>query len=212
MPLPQSPFKNRSRAFTSVTATTAFSPPILWVQAVSAGSVVMKDEAGTAVTYTMAAGEVISGPFSEFTSTTSASLRLGDGPIPQGSVIVSSVNLAGGAASVTNVLPGGNHQAYLQGGTTATAGFTATVGTMHKINVSGATFGIAMPPITAAIDGQRIAIVNVGLGTTATVISGAGTDSVGNTTGASVTAAGPTTGAVKSYVADNTLKTWLLGI
>jgi hypothetical protein len=83
MSIPQPPFKNRSRVYTSVPSAVVFSPAIAWIKVVNAGDVVAKDEAGTAVTYAgVLAGDVIPGPFTELTSTTSTKLWLGDGPMP----------------------------------------------------------------------------------------------------------------------------------
>ncbi len=88
MSLPQSPFKNRSREYTSVSSPVTFDPPIAWLQCIGAGNVVLKDEAGTAVTYAnMAAYEVLCGPFSELTSMTSSKVRMGDGQPPETELI-----------------------------------------------------------------------------------------------------------------------------
>jgi hypothetical protein len=85
---------------------------------------------------------------------------------------------------------------------------------MYLINPSGATFAYTLPAISASNDGQKIAVVNVSTGSTATVAAPTGSDNVGNCAGASTgaTAAGPTGGAVKVYCANNTVKAWLVGI
>jgi hypothetical protein len=92
--------------------------------------------------------------------------------------------------------------------------FTATVGFVHKINPSGATFAYTFPAITAAIDGMKIGVVNVSTGSTATVAAPTGSDNVGNSAGTATgaTAAGPTGGLAKVYVADNGTKAWLVGL
>ncbi len=87
----QQPSKNRSRAFTSATSAIAFAPPISWVQVRGAGSLTLVDEAGATVTYPdCLAGDIITGPFSAFTSTTCARIRLGDGPPPPASPATSA--------------------------------------------------------------------------------------------------------------------------
>lgn len=81
MSKPQNPFPNRNRQFTSITAATAFNPPIQCIQIVGAGSTVMKDEEGTTVTYTTDATTPsisVNGPFSAFTSTSATRVLLSD--------------------------------------------------------------------------------------------------------------------------------------
>lgn len=67
-------------------SAVAFTPPILWIQIVTAGSggLVVKDEGGTSRTLSgLLSGEVIAGPFTEITSTTCTKIRAGDAlPIP----------------------------------------------------------------------------------------------------------------------------------
>jgi hypothetical protein len=118
-----------------------------------------------------------------------------------------------GQFSGVGPVPGVALQSYTNDATVYTASFSVVPGCMHKINVSGAAFTYTFPAITQAIDGMKIAVVNVGAGTTATVAAPTGSDNVGNyTTGTGATAAGPTTAAVKVYTADNTQKAWLVGI
>lgn len=106
MPLPHPPFKSRCLVFTSATAARSFAPPIAWVQVVSAGTVVMAGEDGNAVTYTSAAaGDVLMGPFSAYTSTTSSNLRLGDGPPPPPNPASSTADLALNAQSINGWVP-----------------------------------------------------------------------------------------------------------
>lgn len=78
------PVANRSYDLgASPGAPVTYSPPILWFQAIGPGNVVLKDEAGTAVTFTnLVGGEVYEGPFSELTSFTCTRVRLGDGKPP----------------------------------------------------------------------------------------------------------------------------------
>lgn len=71
----------RFKQYTSVSSAVAFDPPIAWVQIVGAGSTVLADATGTAVTITTDAAEpgfVAFGPFSAFTSTTATRVRMGD--------------------------------------------------------------------------------------------------------------------------------------
>lgn len=111
-------------------------------------------------------------------------------------------------------IPGMAIQSYANDATVHTGAFNAVPGYMHKINPSGATFAYTFPAITAAIDGMRIAVVNVSTGSTATVAAPTGSNNVGNSAGTSTgaTAAGPTGGNVKTYTADNTQGAWLVGI
>lgn len=92
---PRGPFSNRSQQKTNVSAAESYSPPIGWVQMVTAGNLVMAGEDGVAVSYTsLPAGAVIPGPFSAFTSTTATQILLGDGspppPLPVSSVLGST--------------------------------------------------------------------------------------------------------------------------
>jgi len=97
------PVANRSRDEGASPATPiTYSPPITWFHAIGPGNVVLKDEAGTTVTYTdLAGGEAYVGPFTELTSFTCTRVRLGDGapPVP--------VPPAGNAAGVTSADAGG---------------------------------------------------------------------------------------------------------
>lgn len=84
MPTLQPEYKNRSRQYTSVSSAVNFAPPIAWIQVLGSGDVTLKDEAGTAVTFTgCLGGEVFEGPFSQLTSMTSNKVRLGDGHPPE---------------------------------------------------------------------------------------------------------------------------------
>lgn len=188
-----------------------------WIQVVGSGTVAVTNEDGTTGTFTCSGGETLQGTFLAVTTNSATRLRIGSGNAPPpiaGGVNVQAVNLAGGSGSVTGVLPGTNAAAYANAGATVTGAFTGVVGTMHKINPSGATFAYTLPAISATNDGQRIAVVNVSTGTTATVATPTGSDNVGNSAGSATgaTAAGPTGGAVKVYTADNTTKAWLVGI
>ncbi len=86
MALSQTPTKNRIRDVgTSPALPLIFGLPIIWLQVVGPGNVVLKDEAGTVVTLTnLVGGEVYVGPFSELTSFTVTRVRMGDGtpPVP----------------------------------------------------------------------------------------------------------------------------------
>lgn len=105
MPTPQSPPKpGRSYQFTNATTATNFSPAIGWVQMITAGSLVMVDQAGNTVSYTnLPAGMPVPGPFSAFTSTTATQIILGDGPVPAplpSSAILGSTTAGNGADAV----------------------------------------------------------------------------------------------------------------
>lgn len=112
-------------------------------------------------------------------------------------------------------IPGIAQQDYTVDTTAAySAAFTCLPGYVHKINPSGATFAYTFPAITAFNNGMKIGIVNVSTGSTATVAAPTGSDNIGNSAGTSTgaTAAGPTGGNTKVYVADNTVKAWLVGL
>ena len=99
---PLGPFNNRGPIeYTSIASPVTFSPPIAWVQVVSAGSggLVVKDQGGVSRTITgLAAGDPpMYGPFTEITSMTCAKIRVGDGQAPAPSPV-------GLAAAVTTTL------------------------------------------------------------------------------------------------------------
>ncbi len=186
--------------------TTSFTAanPARQIFCYGAGSVVLLDNAATPVsrTYTVLAGDVIPGEWSAFTSTTCSRIRM-----------TTAVSTMAGGAALPTIVPATQVQNYVNDATTHSAAFNCLVGYMHKISVTGATFAYTLPAITSAIDGQHLAIVNVGGGTTATVAAPTGGDAVIIATGSTgATAAGPTTGVVKVYTADNTLKQWYTGI
>lgn len=85
---------------TSIGAVLTYSPPIAWIQVVSAGSggLVVKDEGGLARAYVgLVAGQTLYGPFTELTSMTLASMLAGDGQAPP--PLVSGTGAAPVAAS-----------------------------------------------------------------------------------------------------------------
>ncbi|HSM93370.1 MAG TPA: hypothetical protein VLT47_10840 [Anaeromyxobacteraceae bacterium] len=92
---PKDPYPNRGPVeVTSISTAIKFSPPIVWVHVLSAGSggLTVKTEDGTANTYTgLLAGDVLVGPFNELTSMTVAKIRYGDGPPPQSTSPVAAV-------------------------------------------------------------------------------------------------------------------------
>ncbi len=185
-------------------STFSTSNPARQIFCYGAGSIVMLDNLPTPVsrTYTVNAGDTVPGEWTAFTSTTCSRLR-----------ITTSLTQVTGGLPLPTVVPGTQVQSYVTDATTHSAAFSCLSGYQHMISVSGATFAYTLPAITSANDGQRIAIVNVGAGTTATVAAPTASDAVGNATGSTgATAAGPTTGAVKVYCANNTLKQWLVGI
>ena len=187
--------------------TTSFSAsnPAKWIACYGAGTITLLNNASTpaSVTYTVNAGDVVPGEWTAFTSTTCSRIRM---------------TTANGAPSFgsafSSVVPGNMAQAYVSGGAALSAAFTAAIGTVYLINPSGATFAYTLPAITGSNDGQKVAIVNVSTGSTATVAAPTGSDNVGNCAGAATgaTAAGPTGGAVKVYTANNQTKSWLVGI
>ncbi len=116
MSLPQDPYRNRGPIdYTSISAVT-FSPPIRWIQVVSAGSggLVVKDEGSASRTYAgLGAGDILFGPFVELTSMTLTKIRVGDGPTPA-PVPVSSLlgsTVAGNGASLVSIADAGTFTA-----------------------------------------------------------------------------------------------------
>jgi hypothetical protein len=187
--------------------TTSFTAnaPARWIYAYGAGDIVVKDNADTPATktYTVVGGDVITGEWSAFTSTTCSRIRMGTTSVAPS-----------GTPAATAITPGTSIQAYADGGAALSAAFNAAIGYMYLINPSGATFAYTLPAISASNNGMKIAVVNVSTGSTATVAAPTGSDNVGNCAGASTgaTAAGPTGGAVKVYTANDTVKAWLVGI
>lgn len=187
--------------------TTSFTTtnPAKSIYAYGAGTITVLDcvgASGTSRTYTVLGGETIPGTWQAFTSTTCSRIRM------------SSQNMRQAASSVGAVVPANLVQSYLSGGAALSAAFTAAIGYVYLINPSGATFAYTMPAISASNDGQKIAVVNVSTGSTATVAAPTGSDNVGNCAGTATgaTAAGPTGGNVKTYTASNAVKAWLVGI
>lgn len=94
--------------YTSVASPLTFTPPILWIQVISAGSggLVVKDEGGTTRTYTglSATDPPLVGPFREITSMTLSKIRVGDSvPVPPAaptSSLLGSTSAGNGAALV----------------------------------------------------------------------------------------------------------------
>ena len=132
MSLPQDPFKNRQIRYTSVPAAVAFNPPIAWVAARSSGNIVLKDEAGNAVTIAnCAGGEVYSGPYSEITSMTCTDVMLGDGDPPTVPVATAEASAATSlTASISanlSALTSADTSLYSRLSTTASANLSAGV-------------------------------------------------------------------------------------
>lgn len=101
------PAKNRSRVYTSSPVSPVkFPSPMSWFYPVGAGNVVLRDEEGTAVTYTSLTGYEggIVGPFTELTSFTCTRVIMGDGPPP-------APPTAAGAASGTTIADAGGFTA-----------------------------------------------------------------------------------------------------
>lgn len=188
--------------------TTSWAAPNQadWVQVIGAGSTVIKNESGTSRTITTDATEpvvVLEGPFTAFTSTTATRVRMGRGKAPPALPPPYGVGVLSATAQ----------QMFATDPTVRTGAFSPTAGYQHSINPSGATFAYTLPAITSANDGMAIRVVNVSTGSTATVAAPTGSDNIGNSAGSATgaTAAGPTGGAVKTYVADNTRKAWTVG-
>lgn len=189
------------------TASFSVANPAKSIYAYGAGTITVLDctgaaNVGASRTYTVTGGETIPGTWQAFTSTTCSRIRM------------SSQNMRQSASSVGGVVAGNLVQSYLSGGAALTAAFTAAIGYVYLTNPSGATFAFTFPAITASNDGQKIAVVNVSTGTTATVAAPTGSDNIGNCAGTATgaTAAGPTGGNVKTYTANNQTKSWLVGI
>lgn len=82
--------------YTTISSALTFSPPIAWIQIITAGSggLVVKDETGTARTYTgLNAERPLVGPFNEITSMTCSKIMVGDGdpPVPMASLAAAGV-------------------------------------------------------------------------------------------------------------------------
>lgn len=185
--------------------TTSFSAsnPAKWIYAYGAGSIVMVDAGGTSRTYTVNGGDDIPGEWTAFTSTTCSRIRAG-----------TTSNMPRSIPAFSTTVPGTALQTWADGGIAATSGFTVAPGTLHKINPNSTTFAITFPAISASNAGQRVGIVNVATsGTTATILTPTGSDSMGNSVAATgATAAGPTAGLSQVYTADNTVKKWISGV
>lgn len=190
--------------YTSPSAdTTSFSAsaPARWIACYGAGTIVMLDNSATPAskTYVVTGSEVISGEWTALVSTTCTRIRIGTSqPAPQPFPFPSAVNLAGGAAAVTGVLPASQAQDFVDAGTVFGGAFSAIVNTMHPFAFAVTAANINFPKITAAINGLSIAIMNLGTGATASVLVPSGTDSMG-VVGVGVTAA--TAAGPKSAVA-----------
>lgn len=187
------------------TSSFSTSNPAKSIYAYGAGTITVLDctgASGASRTYTVNGGETIPGTWQAFTSTTCSRIRM------------STANMRQAASSVGSTVPANQVQSYLSGGAALSAAFTAAIGYVYLINPSGATFAYTLPAISASNDGQKIAVVNVSTGSTATVAAPTGSDNVGNCAGTATgaTAAGPTGGAVKVYCANNQTKAWLVGI
>ncbi len=205
------------------TAAFASSNPARWVVALGAGTVTLtnkgdaaNDGSTSSAVIPLTTNQMMVGEWTALVSTTCSNALIGSTWPPPPSFGVAGIlplPLGSGSNYVSGVLPAGNVQAFTTDASTHTSAFNCTVGSQHMINPSGATFAYTLPAISVTNDGQRIAVVNVSGGTTATVAAPTGSDAVANTTGSTgATAVGPTGGNVKTYVANNTLKQWLIGL
>lgn len=196
-----------------------------YVQIIGAGTTVVMTEAGAAATPTFnrtittdstEPAVVIKCPIAQLVSTTATRVRLGYGaPPPIVGQVVAPVNLAGGANSVFGVLPAGNIQNWSSTGTVYATGFTPVIGAklFFAFPASGDVY---FPPITTSIDGDSVALCNLGTGATVTVLRGVlngtaniGLRGVGATSG---TSAGPSSLQAQTYTADAMTNTWVQGI
>lgn len=169
MSLPQDPYRNRGPIeYTSVSAV-AFSPPIRWVQVITAGSggLVVKDEGGASRTYTgLVSGEVLFGPFAELTSMTLSKIRVGDGPAPTSSSVITppatdadyTVGTALTDTATTTVNRAAKRTSFLLAGTMS-QGETITLGTV------AAAQNDRIKIIRTSTSAQTATIVNGGAGT-----------------------------------------------
>lgn len=186
-----------------------------WVQAVGPGTIVLSCEGGAVFTRHCNGGEIYCGSFTALTTNGCQYVVMGNGAPPPPSENAGVVNLAGGAGSVTGVLPATNVQNWSSTGTIYATGFTPTMGAklLFAFPASG---DIYFPAITAALDGNSVALGNCGTGATATVLHGVlggtanvGLRGVGATSG---TSAGPSSLQSQTYTADLLTNTWIQGI
>lgn len=125
----------------------------------------------------------------------------------------SKIPIAIGIAPFPAGVPATLQNDYIDDATIHTAAFTVVPGVMHTFNFQN-TANINFPAVTSLIDGYRLALLNQGTGATASTLVGSGTTNIGlvgsGTTGA--TAAGPASLKVQTYVANNTLGSWIPGL
>lgn len=186
-----------------------------WAQAVGPGTIVLTCEGGAVFTRHCNGGEIYSGSFTALTTNTCQYVVMGNGPPPPPAENASVVNLAGGAGSVTGILPASNIQNWSSTGTIYASGFAPTMGAKHLFAFP-ASGDIYFPAITAALDGQSVALANYGTGATATILHGVlggtaniGVKGVGATSG---TSAGPSSLQAQTYTVDFLTNTWIAGI
>lgn len=196
--------------------TTSFlaSNPARWIAAYGAGVVNMVDANGVSRQYTFAGSDMRVGEWTAFTSTTCTRVAIGTTwPPPQPFPFPSAVNLAGGPAAVTGVLPAAQAQDWADSGTIAQVAFTAIPNTMHPFNFQN-TANINFPKINAAINGLTVALLNLGTGATASTLVPSGTDSLGVVAAGvtAATAAGPTSLKAQRYTPNLTLGQWVPAI
>lgn len=205
--------------------TTFKAIPADYIQIIGAGTTVVYTEAGQAAatpyTRTLTTDSVeptlvIKGPITQLVSTTATRVRLGYGtPPPIVGQVVAPVNLAGGANSVFGTIPAGNVQNWSSAGTIYASGFTPVLGGVSLFNFP-ASGDIYFPAISAAIDGQSVALGNYGTGATAVILHGAlgGTANIGlrGSAVSGATSAAPTSLSAQTYTANVLTNTWVAGI
>ncbi len=183
--------------------------PATWCQVIGAGTVVLVNEAGNSVSLVCGGGEVFVGSFTSITSSTATRVRMGNGLPPvsaPGGVNSYAVNLAGGSASVTGILPIGNAALWVTA-VGQSAAFGATIDTLYTMNIVNTATAMTLPDISASNDGRRIGLYNSG--TTTTVVTAGANDAIAAGSSAG-TAAGPAAGLMKTYTASLLLHRWLV--
>jgi hypothetical protein len=191
--------------------------PARWIQCYGSGNIVMLDNSATPTsrTYTVSGSETISGEWTSFVSTTLTRARIGTSwPPPPAMPNNAPVNLAGGAAVLTGILPAANVQPWADAGTFYVTGFNVAIQTVHPYNLQTQTCNINFPKITSAIDGLKVALVNHGTGATVSMLFPSGTDSIGVVANGvtAATAAGPKSLTAQTYTAVLQTGQWAPGI
>lgn len=135
-------------------------------------------------------------------------------PRTTGEVDAGKIPVAIGLTSYPAGIPGTLQQDYVDDATIHTGTFTVVAGVMHAFNFQATGANINFPVVTSLLDGFRVGLINQGTGATANTLVAGGTSNVGivgsGTTGA--TAAAPASLRAQTYVANNTLGSWIPGL